>query len=203
MKKLLAMLICLMLIATLMAGCRQDTEDPVIPGGPSGDIADVTDAPSQSDGEQTDAPVPPAGEQPPADDEPEHESARYEGSACSDTGTYLNLRADWVATKAWGEEDYTVKVDLYLEHYSIYLSAREGLSLGVNNSVLLYNTDVISCEEDDVLRSTLLTSYEIRIDAEKLQTEGFSIEAQLPFNGIYAGKNISVISLGEIVRPIQ
>ncbi len=146
--------------------------------------------------------TPPESTTPPETTEPE-ETAEPSGpnapegferskSFRSSTGTSLNVRADVKAFERDGRA--YVKVELYLEHYSISIGAKSGqLSLG--ETTVKFKTSPIS-QSENVKTSTLLYSYESEIQ----YGETVSVAAEIDFVSVnYSGKALGVVALDGIL----
>mgnify|MGYP004461273077 FL=1 len=217
MKKWMGLFICLLLLAVMACSCQpknpddsKSTDDPTKVSADSGEPTPDSKDPATSDSTGTkDTQKPDNPKTPdttptnPDTTKPDEQSKRFEGSISSDSGTYLNLRADWVATKPWGQDNYTLKVELYLEHMSISMSKREGLSMKVGNAVHKFTTSAVEQKEDGAkVTSTLLTTYEVTLSAKDVESGSIAVETVLPFRGTYGDKKIDQLTLkGNITIP--
>lgn len=103
----------------------------------------------------------------------------------SGTSTSLNLRAECHA-ESNGDGKATVKVNVYLDHQTLYLGARKDCVLKVGDKTVKFDLPLIE-EESIELQSKYLASAEITVTAGST----VSVYASIPYNGTYAGQYIT------------
>lgn len=105
------------------------------------------------------------------------------GSFTSDTGTYLNIKADWTAvTRDSSHVDVTVIV--YATHYALNCTSYPSLYITVNGMQQNLQSPEIDYSGAP-LAQTELNHATFSIDLAKGQTITFPIDARWNFNGIY------------------
>ena len=120
---------------------------------------------------------------PPSPDVPNGLSV--EKSFRSNTGVSLNIRADVKAYEKDGKA--YVRVDVYLEHYSITIKARNGV-ITVGNKEITFKTDALNVSLDEKTE-TLLATKEIEVE----YGESVKVKVDLESNVTYAGKKLDRI----------
>jgi len=159
------------------------TLPPVTPEEPE-PSAEPTEEPTETPVE-TETPMetrPPVETEPPATPKP----LDADGSFRSDTGTHLNLVADWAADAAG--DNVTLQVVLYAESYSFYTSALyNSLQLTVNGMVYSANSPDVRYDGADLAR-TQLASFTVTVP--RGQT---SVEAVWHYKGSYSGVELNDI----------
>ncbi len=161
--------------------------------------------PSTNDPPASDPPVsnPPVNTEPPLIDPPippvtdgdartiEMKDGIAEWTVESSSGTMLNLVA---LCEASMNRDGTmlVSVHLFLSHYQIYLNPRSGCILGVDGQKQVFDTEQIVYEEP-ARTMTYLASIEVKVDP----SQSFDIQAMLPFNGVYGGVELDLLTISE------
>ncbi len=111
-----------------------------------------------------------------------------EKSFYSDTGKSIALRADVKAYEKDGK--VCLRVDLYLEHYSISIKSKAG-TLFIGDKELDFTSDPISYDDNKTKGKTLLYSYETEVEYE----ETVSVAAELDIRMTYGGTKYDTISL--------
>ena len=122
--------------------------------------------------------------EPPAAPEPFH----ADGSFRSDTGTYLNLVAEWAASDSGGES-VTLRVLLSAESYSFNTSALyNSLQLTVNGTTYSANSPEVSYTGDALTRTPLAEF------AVELPRGTATVEAVWHYKGSYSGTELEDIT---------
>lgn len=112
------------------------------------------------------------------------------GSFSSNTGTYLNVKADWTATSQYGNTAY-LTIDISAVHYSFFTSALPGsIVLKVGDEVINLGSPDISYDGNDQ-KTTLMASK--RVEVPVGSTVPISIEWH--YRGSYGGVELEVIEL--------
>ena len=111
------------------------------------------------------------------------------GSFRSDTGTYLNLVADWSAVTV-NDNSYKLTIVLSLESYSLDVGERRGNVLTVNGKEYTFLTDPIEIEQG-------FTKTRIYVWSEEfpLSKRDFDIKAEWYMRGSYSGQELEVVEL--------
>lgn len=121
---------------------------------------------------------------------PAPEDFTFYGSYLSESGTALNLRAEVVAY-ATESGQVKVKVELYLDHFSLYLGTRNGCSLTVGGVTETFSSEAI--RHDGGRTSTLITSIEMFCG----YGETLTLEAYFPCRCTYGAVEIEALSIAE------
>ena len=144
--------------------------------------------------EPTAVPIPESTPAPTAAPPAPTEPAKYgkeiaSGSFRSDTGTYLNLVADWSAVTV-NDNSYKLTIVLYLESYSLDVGERRGNTLTVNGKEYSFISDPIEIEEGFNKTKIYVWSEEL-----PLSSQSFDLKACWNFRGSYSGKDMEVVEL--------
>ncbi|MBE6631862.1 MAG: hypothetical protein E7623_04090 [Ruminococcaceae bacterium] len=208
MKKIIIALICLTIVLLSFNACHVsvDEKDPYLSLDNEKEeiISDLSEKFSEKESEKETL----EEEEKPFEKEKESETvpepiseapvySSASGSIKSNSGTYLNLRSDWTAESENGK-DYTVKIEIYLEHMSLFVSERY-TSLELGGSVHEYKINAVHEEIDGKLFSDLVLSYEIKTNSDALE-KGINLKTSYPFRGIYGGQQIDTIFLEGTIK---
>ena len=117
------------------------------------------------------------------------------GSFRSDTGTALNLVADWRAVSV-SSDTVKITVTLSLESYSLDVGDRRNNTLTFNGESYSFTTAPILVEEG--FHKTAICTWEKEIPAGSL---GFTLSARWELLGSYSGKEMEAIELSGSYRP--
>ncbi|MCQ2405661.1 MAG: hypothetical protein MJ067_00395 [Oscillospiraceae bacterium] len=110
------------------------------------------------------------------------------GTFGSDTGTRLNITADWYTYVE--NDNYYLHIDVKLKAYSIHVSSRyNGLCIKVNDVEHYYNTEAVDNDEK-ALFTAELGSGDYLIGS----TGGADVEVSWKFLGSYSGVEMETIS---------
>lgn len=118
------------------------------------------------------------------------EDFTFYGSYLSESGTALNLRAEVIAY-ATESGQVKVKVELYLDHFSLYLGTRNGCRLSVGSASETFTSQAISHDGDRT--STLMNSIELFCN----YGETITLEAYFPCRCTYGATEIEALSIEE------
>jgi hypothetical protein len=115
------------------------------------------------------------------------------GSFRSDTGTVLNLTADWTAVSS-GDGNVTVTVTLSVESYSLQCSEiYQGATVTIGGESRSFDTPAVAYDGSAGLASTPLGSVSVTLPADG-GTLSVPITAAWKFGGTYSGTDLPVIT---------
>jgi len=167
---------------------NEPKENEIIPTNPP-----ETDPPATPEVTETPEPVvtPPPTPEPTPEVTPEPVYVvDAKGSFSSNTGTYLNVRADWSAVSQYGNTAY-LTIDLSVVHYSFFTSALPGsIVLKVGDEVINLGSPEISYDGNDQ-KTTKMASAKIEVPVGS--TVPISVEWH--YRGTYGGVELDVIEL--------
>lgn len=150
----------------------------------------------------TPTPDPNATPEPTPTPEPANVSSGVElgsGSFSSNTGTGLDLRADWVAT-ANGGSQATVKVTVSVDSYSLHLSGTQGavnLSLGEQYASI----DEAQLQYDGRARvNTVFGTHSFTVTLGSDGSLSLPLAVEWHFGGKYGGTSLDVLECGGNVK---
>jgi len=203
----IALILVLLIIAGIIAWVTGGQEGDKPEPSPS-QSADVTDSPEPSDEPQpsdkpSSAPQPTAAPTPTVTPEPTptqsvddgkgHTRALTQtGTVKSDTGTGLNLAAEYTVTSQ-NDEELCVTVRVLLCHYSIHIGERFG-SVAVNGKTVSFISPPVDCDEYNSIRSTVLYTDTFTVPCALGEAVSFDISASLNYHGQYSKQDFEDIS---------
>lgn len=121
------------------------------------------------------------------------------GSFTSDTGTPLNLRADWTAT-VLDAERVEVTVNVYLVSYQIEVrELYNAVNVSVGDQYASANSPAIKWENNTKLE-TLLASTVHTLSLPSGSSASFPLAAQYQFGGTYSKVDLPVIECGGTIE---
>lgn len=121
------------------------------------------------------------------------------GSFTSDTGTPLNLRADWTAT-GLDAERVEVTVNVYLVSYQIEVrELYNAVNVSVGDQYASENSPAIKWENNTKLE-TLLASTVHTLSLPSGSSASFPLAAQYQFGGTYSKVDLPVIECGGTIE---
>lgn len=121
------------------------------------------------------------------------------GSFTSDTGTPLNLRADWTAT-VLDAERVEVTVNVYLVSYQIEVrELYNAVNVSVGDQYASADSPAIKWENNTKLE-TLLASTVHTLSLPSGSSASFSLAAQYQFGGTYSKVDLPVIECGGTIE---
>ena len=216
MKRLLALALALVLALTLFGCWKKPEPSPAPTAGPTADpnrgetVTTATPAPETSaplrtpepsetfQPAPTEEPVPTAGPAPTEEPQPEttpepvivNPSVLASGSFRSDTGTALNLVAEWRAASVT-ETTARITVTLYLESYSLDIGERRNNILTFNGEDYYFMTDAIEISGGDFVKTQLY------VWSQEIPMSELSFELAVRWNlrGSYSKKEMEAIEL--------
>lgn len=211
MKRLLALALALLLALTLFGCWKKPEPSPAPTAGPTPDpgrgetVTTATPAPEPTDGPmatpepmETFQPAPENTAQPtpePLPDETEepvivNPNQLASGSFRSDTGTALNLVADWRAA-AIDATTARITVTLSLESYSLDIGERRGNILTFNGEDYYFVTDPIEIAGGDFVKT------QIYVWSQEIPMSELSFDLAVRWNlrGSYSKKEMEAIEL--------
>ncbi len=121
------------------------------------------------------------------------------GSFTSDTGTPLNIRADWTAT-VLDSENVEVTVNVYLISYQIEVrELYDAVNVSVGDQYASANSPAIKWENNTRLESLLAsTVHTLRLPSGS--SASFPLAAQYQFGGTYSKVELPVIECGGTIE---
>lgn len=121
------------------------------------------------------------------------------GSFTSDTGTPLNIRADWTAT-VLDSESVEVTVNVYLISYQIEVrELYDAVNVSVGDQYASANSPAIKWENNTRLESLLAsTVHTLRLPSGS--SASFPLAAQYQFGGTYSKVELPVIECGGTIE---
>ena len=214
MKRLLALALALLLALTLFGCWKKPEPSPAPTAGPTPDpgrgetVTTATPAPEPTDGPmatpepmETFQPAPENTAQPTPEPLPEETEEPAEpvivnpnqlasGSFRSDTGTALNLVADWRAA-AIDATTARITVTLSLESYSLDIGERRGNILTFNGEDYYFVTDPIEIAGGDFVKT------QIYVWSQEIPMSELSFDLAVRWNlrGSYSKKEMEAIEL--------
>ena len=211
MKRLLALALALLLALTLFGCWKKPEPSPAPTAGPTPDpgrgetVTTATPAPEPTDGPmatpepmETFQPAPENTAQPTPEPLPEetpepvivNPSVLASGSFRSDTGTALNLVADWRAV-AIDATTARITVTLSLESYSLDIGERRGNILTFNGEDYYFVTDPIEIAGGDFVKT------QIYVWSQEIPMSELSFDLAVRWNlrGSYSKKEMEAIEL--------
>lgn len=190
---LLLMLVALFIV---LRACTADGTGPVqTPAAVSAEpSAAETDRPTPS---PTPEPTPspsPTPEPTPSPEPTPPPAIDTGGSFRSDTGTVLNLVADWTAVSA-GDGNVTVTVTLSVESYSLQCSEiYKGATVTIGSETRSFDTPAIAYDGSAGLASTGIGSVSVTLTADEAAAGTIPVTASWKFGGTYSGTDLPVIT---------
>ncbi len=211
MKRLLALALALLLALTLFGCWKKPEPSPAPTAGPTPDpgrgetVTTATPAPEPTDGPmatpepmETFQPAPENTAQPTPEPLPEateepvivNPNQLASGSFRSDTGTALNLVADWRAA-AIDATTARITVTLSLESYSLDIGERRGNILTFNGEDYYFVTDPIEIAGGDFVKT------QIYVWSQEIPMSELSFDLAVRWNlrGSYSKKEMEAIEL--------
>ena len=172
-----------------------ETAQPTPAAAPSATPVPATPVPTQA---PTPTPVPTATPEPAQPIIPQGEVIGS-GSFTSDTGTPLNIRADWTAT-VLDSENVEVTVNVYLISYQIEVrELYDAVNVSVGDQYASANSPAIKWENNTRLESLLAsTVHTLRLPSGS--SASFPLAAQYQFGGTYSKVELPVIECGGTVE---
>lgn len=113
----------------------------------------------------------------------------YSGQMRSDTGTVLNLDADWFITGSDGS--YQLTVQLSLESYSLSVGERSTNTITVNGSTHSFYSPAVEVETDAIVKTPICTYSE----ALSALPEQLDLQVSWDMRGSYSGKEMPTVDL--------
>ena len=193
MKRLLALALALLLALTLFGCWKKPEPSPAPTAGPTPDpgrgetVTTATPAPEPTDGPiATPEPLPEETEEPVI----VNPNQLASGSFRSDTGTALNLVADWRAA-AIDATTARITVTLSLESYSLDIGERRGNILTFNGEDYYFVTDPIEIAGGDFVKT------QIYVWSQEIPMSELSFDLAVRWNlrGSYSKKEMEAIEL--------
>lgn len=197
---LMALLILLLLIIAVIVVLRSCSQGPAV-STPTPPAATQTPTPAGTP-EPTPTPEPTETPEPTVSPTPEDTQtpvptaippATATGSIRSDTGTDLNLVADWEAYSA-GDNSMTLAVTLYAESYSLTCRAIfDGAVVTIDGSDIVFDTAAVEYSGDELHKSEL-GSVSVTMPLGEDGTLTVPISAVWNFGGSYSGTDFATLS---------
>lgn len=127
---------------------------------------------------------------------PDVELPPLSGRIISENESNLKLIIDW-STVSRTSSEASVKFDIKLTHYTLYVGPRIGASFEINSRKFTFNTEAINQDELKKVE-TLLTSYTVNLPLVDGCGE-FDVAASWVFNGIYGGVELSTLVIEDVI----
>ena len=132
----------------------------------------------------TETPATPA----PADDTPFTPAVIGSGTFYSDSGTWLNVHADW-SVKTISTSQIEVTVTMYVDHQSLFTGAiDDSVGLQVDGQYVTYNSPKINYDKNDP-RMTELGSHTFTVDLAQGESRNIVISCVWGYGGEYGSPN--------------
>ena len=152
----------------------------------------------------TPAPLPVAAPDPTPAPTEEPAPANYQseelgsGSFRSDTGLYIDIRADWSAHTV-SNNRVEIDVTVYLESYSVRLGpSDDAVNLNLGGDYVSLSTPAVQYDGNRLL-VTPLASHTFRVDLPQDSSNSYHLEAVYNFGGTYGGVSIPAIECGGVI----
>ena len=122
------------------------------------------------------------------------------GSFKSETGTPLNVRADWTA-ELLDANRVKVKVAVYLESYSLnIIASQNALHVSVGDDYVSANTPAVNLDDNTAIHSSLLNTTEHTLQLAGGEGGSFPVQVQYLFRGTYFNQPIDTIECGGMIQ---
>ncbi len=118
------------------------------------------------------------------------------GTFRSDTGTSLNIHADWTATVS-GDRTVDIAVSVYVDSYSLYTGASpNALNIAVDGQYASLASPAIEYDGTDGPRSTLINSRTFTVNLLSGELKTIPIEVAWLYRGTYSNVSLDTIECG-------
>lgn len=118
------------------------------------------------------------------------------GTFRSDTGTALNIHADWSASVS-GEQTADVTVTVYVDSYSLYTTAApEVLNISVDNQYASLASSAIEYDGTDGQRSTLINTRMFTVSLSPGESRSIPVQIVWNYRGTYGDIYMDTIECG-------
>ncbi len=118
------------------------------------------------------------------------------GSFRSDTGTALNIYAEWSASVS-GAQTADVTVTVYVDHYSLYTTAApEALNIAVDAQYVSLASPAIEYDGTDGQRSTMINSRTFTVSLSSGESRSIPIQVVWNYRGTYGEVYMDTIECG-------
>ena len=122
------------------------------------------------------------------------------GSFKSETGTPLNVRADWTA-ELLDANRVKVKVAVYLESYSLnIIASQNALHVSVGDDYVSANTPAVNLDDNTAIHPSLLNTTEHTLQLAGGEGGSFPVQVQYLFRGTYFNQPIDTIECGGMIQ---
>jgi len=118
------------------------------------------------------------------------------GSFATNSGADINLRIEWSVENETEDNKPEVTAKVYLDCYSLSVSARKDNTLSINGNKITFDTPAMKYK-DNTFRSVLLAEHSVEINRLPGMVVECEIKADWAFNGVYGGKEVGVLSVSE------
>lgn len=194
----IALVLIILIIAAVTAWLFHDKTEPVEPVETpvpvtTAEPIEPTDTPVTT--AEPIEPTPTPEPEPTATPEPEPHGTRtlnQSGSFKSDTGTKLNLIVDYAVTSK-DDSTLSVKVNVYVESYSLEIGSRSGNTIFVNGQGYGFVSNPINHTDNNKTQKTLITTVTIDVPAAIGETVNIPISVDWNYRGSYSGQEIEHI----------
>ncbi|NCB51124.1 MAG: hypothetical protein EOM54_04480 [Clostridia bacterium] len=196
---LLMLLLMTIAIFIVLRSCAAvETVPTPTPAAASASPSEGTETPDETETPTptaTPEPTPTPTEEPSPTPEPTEEpEIDANGSFRSDTGTGLNLVAEWTAAYA-GDGNATVTVTLYAESYSLQCSSiYNGGTVVLGGESHSFNTEAVDYDGSAGLAKNSLGSVSVTLPLEEDGGLSIPASASWSFGGTYSGTELGLIT---------
>ena len=118
------------------------------------------------------------------------------GSFSSNTGTAVNIRADWEA-RVSGANEVKLQVKIILNSYSIYVnSLPNAVNIGLNGQYVSLDSPALSYDSNTSQLTAELASQSFTVQLPAGSSRDLDLQAEWHWGGTYGGVYIPVIECG-------
>ena len=118
------------------------------------------------------------------------------GTFRSDSGTSLNLHADWTALVS-GTNTVDITVTAYVDSYSLYTTATpEALNIAIDGQYLSLASPLIEIPTTTQPVSTLINKRTVTVNLSGGETRDIPVEVVWHYRGTYGGTYLDSIECG-------
>lgn len=201
---LLIIIVVIIIIVLVFSSDKQDEEpavsEPIVSASP-----DVTISPEPEEME-TAVPSPSEEPGPKPSETPSPEPAQTpttetiaSGSFMSDTGTKLNLVADWTAVSA-GDGQALVTIKLYVESYTLHVNSMPA-AIEIGDQKFSVTSKAVDCDSDSATVKTEIASVQTTLSLGSGGTLDIPVSSVWYFKGTYSDQEFeSIEASGNIIN---
>ncbi len=119
------------------------------------------------------------------------------GSFISNTGSNLEIGAEWTSVPDTAGNCSTVRVNVFLTHYSLYCAALSGSYIKIGDSV--YNFSKSMSVSQNVFAKTYIAAYETTVHHLSDGTKNVTVSVGWNFSGVYNGMSIGMLEVSKSI----